>query len=267
MIERDSMIGFIGAGNMATALIEGMIRGGISPDTLAAYDVSAARMDAMRALGVHTAQSAVALAEMAETTVLAVKPIYMQGVLDALADAKVRDVLSIAAGWTQAALEAALPSATGVVRAMPNTPAQVGEGVIAFCQAHTVAPERFEAIERVFSSCCRTFVVPESLLDAVIAVSGSGPAYVYVFIEALADAGVRQGLPRQMAYELAAQTLLGAARMVLETGAHPGALKDAVCSPGGTTIEAIYALEKAGLRGAVMDAVDACARKASALSK
>lgn len=262
------MIGFIGAGNMATALIQGMLKGGISPDTLAAFDISTARMEAMRALGIHTAESAVALAEMSDTTVLAVKPKYMQALLDDLrANAKVRDMLSIAAGWTHAMLVQAVPGARGIVRAMPNTPALVSEGVIAFAAENTLAPERFDALREAFSSCSRTFVVPEYLLDAVTAISGSGPAYVYLFIEALADGGVRQGLPRDMAYQLSAQTVLGAAKMVLETGEHPGALKDAVTSPGGTTIEAIYALEKAGLRGAVMDAVDACARKANQMTK
>lgn len=262
------MIGFIGAGNMATALMEGMIAGGIAAGDLMAYDVSPARMDAMRALGVRVADSAVALAGAVETTVLAVKPVYMEGVLDDLRlHAQVRDVLSIALGWTQAKLEAALPAARGIVRAMPNTPAQVGQGVIALNENHTLAPERFTALAATLAACGRTFVLPERLFDAVTAISGSGPAYVYVFIEALADAGVRAGLARDMAYTLAAQTMLGAAQMVLTTGERPGALRDKVASPAGSTIEALYALEKNGFRAAVMDAADACLRKAQDVTK
>ena len=262
------MIGFIGAGNMATALIQGMLDGGVSADAICAFDISAARMDAMRSLGVHTAGSAVDLANACETTVLAVKPKFCKAVLEDLQkNAQVKDLLSIAVSWTQEMLEECLPSARGIAHAMPNTPAAVREGVIAINDNHTIAAERFETLRQMLSSCGRTVIVPESLFDAVTSVSGSGPAYVYMFIEALADAGVRQGLSREMAYALSAQTLLGAARMVLETGKNPAALKDAVASPGGTTIEAIYALEKAGLRAAVMDAVDACAAKAAQMSK
>ncbi|MDL2318384.1 pyrroline-5-carboxylate reductase [Eubacteriales bacterium OttesenSCG-928-A19] len=257
-------IGFIGAGNMATALILGMRKGGVPSGDFVAYDISPARMDAMRALDVRTAASAADLAGQVDVTVLAVKPKYCAEVLSTLeAAGNVANLLSIAVGWTHAMLAAALPSAKGIVRMMPNTPAQVQEAVLALADSYTCTQEVFDALLKTLSTCGRTVVVPESLFDAVTGISGSGPAYVYMFIEALADGGVQQGLPRDLAYTLAAQTLLGASRMVLETGQHPGALKDAVASPGGTTIEAIYALEKAGLRGAVMDAVDACARKAA----
>ncbi len=262
------MIGFIGAGNMATALIRGMLDGGMDAQELLTFDVNPERMDAMRSIGVATANSAVELANAAETLVLAIKPKDIRAMLATLAEhATVRELVSIAIGWTQAMLEEALPTARGILRMMPNTPALVREGVIALCADHTVSPERFAEIERAFSYCGRSLLVPETLFDAVASLSGSGPAYVYLFIEALGDAGVREGLPRETAYTLAAQTLLGAAKMVLQTGKHPGALKDAVCSPGGSTIEAIYALEKGGLRGAVIDAVDACTRKAAAMAK
>jgi len=197
--------------------------------------------------------------------VLAVKPKDTAALLDQLAGEAGGEVFSIVTGWTQQMLAAALPKARGIVRAMPNTPVQVGAGVIALAENHTFSSAAFASLQKLLSACGRTVVIPETLFDAVTGVSGSGPAYVYVFIEALADAGVRQGLPRAMAYTLASQTLLGAAKMVLETGEHPAALKDAVASPAGTTIEARYALEKAGFRGAVIDAVDACAVKAAQL--
>ncbi len=253
---------------MATALIQGMIGGGMEASAIGAYDVSTARMDAMRAIGVKTFANAVELADACDMTVLAVKPKDTAALLSVLnGQAEVLDVLSIVTGWTQKMLEAALPKARGIARCMPNTPALVREGVIALASNHSLTWDRFDWLQNALASCGRTVVVTENLFDAVTGVSGSGPAYVYVFIEALADAGVRQGLARDTAYTLAAQTLLGAAKMVLETGEHPGALKDAVCSPGGTTIEAIYALEKAGLRGAVMDAVDACVQKAAKMGK
>lgn len=261
-------IGFIGAGNMATAMIQGMLAGGIAPGDIMAFDLLTERVEAMRALGVSPAASAVDLANQCDITILAVKPKHTKAVLDDLAaNARVRALLSIVVGWSQAMLSAALPGVPEIAHAMPNTPALVQEGVIAINENHTMAPARFAGLREMLSACARVMVMPETLFDAVTAISGSGPAYAYMFIEALADGGVRQGLPRDIAYTLAAQTLLGAAKMVLETGMHPGALKDAVASPGGTTIEAIYALEKAGLRGAVMDAVDACAKKIATIAK
>lgn len=262
------MIGFLGAGNMATALMAGMIAGGVAPASLMAYDISPARMDMVRAMGVQAAEDAVSLANASETTVIVVKPVQTQAVLEDLrAHAQVRDVLSVVLGWTQDMLAKALPNARGIARCMPNTPAQVGEGVIALNENHSLAQGSFDALRAALDTCGKTFVLPERLFDAVTAVSGSGPAYVYLFIEALADAAVREGLTRDMAYELAAQTVLGAAQMVRSTGERPGALKDKVASPGGSTIEALYTLEKTGFRASVMEAMYACARKAEAMSK
>ncbi|MDD3921812.1 MAG: pyrroline-5-carboxylate reductase [Eubacteriales bacterium] len=150
---------------------------------------------------------------------------------------------------------------------MPNTPCMVGEGMIAFDADHTLTTDDMEMAKAVFLATGRVEIVNSALMNAVTGVSGSGPAYVYLFIEALADGGVRAGLPRNTAYTLAAQTVLGAAKMVLDTEKHPGALKDAVCSPGGTTIEAVAALEKAGLRSAVLDAVSVCVQKADEMSR
>lgn len=261
------VIGFIGAGNMGRALMQGMISGGASAGSFIAYDIDAHAIECAAGLGVRTTGTLQTLADSADVLVLAVKPKFCQSVLDSLrACGYSKNLLSIAVGWSQKMLQDALPGAC-VARAMPNTPTQVRQGVIAMNENHTFPGSVFEALGRQLGACGRIVVVPESLFDAVTAVSGSGPAYVYLFIEALADAGVRQGLARDMAYTLAAQTLAGAAAMVLETGEHPGRLKDNVSSPGGTTIEAVYALEKAGLRGAVMDAVDACARKAKKMLK
>ncbi len=262
------MIGFIGAGNMATALMQGMIAGGRSASDLMAYDISEARRRAMADMGVAVAESVEALAGACELLVLAIKPKDTAALLESHKAALQKTaLLSIVTGWTQQMLTAALPDAVGVGRSMPNTPARVGEGVIALNANHGFVEAQFALVQRTLTPCGRIVVVPEMLFDAVTAVSGSGPAYVYLFIEALADAGLRQGLARETAYTLAAQTALGAAKMVLETGLHPGALKDSVASPAGTTIEAVYALEKAGFRGAVMDAVDACARKAAQMGK
>jgi len=253
---------------MAEALMRGMMAGGMDSGQFLALDVNKDRNEAMRALGFQMTDQMDWLAAWADLIILAVKPVAVPQVLGTLgAYAQLPDVLSIVVSLSQQALTEALPNARGAARAMPNTPMRVGEGVTAFNENHTIDPGRFESILAAFSHCGRTMVVPERLMSAVTAISGSGPAYVYLFIEALADAGVREGLPRDIAYQLAAQTALGASKMVLEAGVHPAALKDAVCSPGGTTIEAIYALEKAGLRAAVVDAVNACARKAEAMGK
>lgn len=257
-------IGFIGAGNMGGALVHGMVSSGVSPEQLVVYDINMAACERFVAMGVCAADSPARLVEMADVVTLAVKPKYCAQVLEQIAPLmQGKYLLSIALGWTQAMLAEALPLARGIVRIMPNTPAQVGQGVIPFNANHTLDMAAFDELKEMLSGCGRTFIVEEQLFDAVTAISGSGPAYVYMFMEAMADAGVRQGLPRDLAYQLCAQTLAGAAEMVLATGEHPGQLKDKVSSPAGSTIEAVYALEKAGLRAAVMDAVDACARKAA----
>jgi pyrroline-5-carboxylate reductase len=197
--------------------------------------------------------------------ILAIKPNISDAVLDDIgASAVGKIILSIVTGLTTDALLRELPGAA-VARIMPNTPALVGEGVIAFSRAHTLDEKTFAWASDLFSSLGRVYLVGENDMEAVTGVSGSGPAYAFIMIEAMADAGVRMGLPRALAYELAAQTLVGAGRMVLESERNPAALKDSVCSPGGTTIEAVYALEKGGFRAAVMDAVSVCALKAKAL--
>lgn len=261
-------LGFIGAGNMASALVKGMLRGGLDKARLAAYDIHPERLRAMQGLGVRTEYSIASLAETVDTIVLAVKPAGLAEVLQTLKIvSKLNNVLSIAAGWPQEKLEKALPNAGGVIRAMPNTPVQEGEGVIVLNANHTLTESAFGKLRSLLSLCSATLVFPETQFDAVTAISGSGPAYVYLFTEALADAAVREGISREAAYTLAAQTIRGAATMVLAAQRHPGELKDAVASPGGATIEAIYALEKAGFRAAVMDAVCAAAQKSARMAK
>jgi pyrroline-5-carboxylate reductase len=199
--------------------------------------------------------------------ILAVKPNILEKVVKEAGEALCgKAVISIAAGWTSKMLQDLMP-ACRILRVMPNTPALVGEGMTAMSKAHTLTAEESLLAERIFSSFGRAVWVEEYMMEAVIGVSGSGPAYAFMFIEAMADGGVLKGLPRKTAQEIAAQTLLGAAKMVLESGMHPAELKDMVCSPGGTTIEAVRRLEEKGMRSAVMEAVAASADKAESMKK
>lgn len=261
------MIGFIGTGNMAVPIIEGAIRGGVVAAKDILLDSHRSRAaDLHERLGVNLCSGLSEMIAACDMLVLAVKPNMIKKVLHEAGEGAMcgKAVLSIAAGWSTEQLIAAMPGAR-VLRIMPNTPALVGEGMSALSKAHTLTEAEAELAERMFASFGRAVWVEEYMMEAVIGVSGSGPAYAFMFIEALADAGVMKGLPRKAAQELAAQTLLGAAKMVLESGMHPGELKDMVCSPGGTTIAAVHALEKGGFRGSVMDAVIASVDKAEAM--
>lgn len=259
-------LGFIGGGNMAGAIIGGVVGKGFLPASeVMVYDVNPAQVERLTArFPVAVAVSQEELIERCETIVLAVKPVYLRRVLEkARPYAAGKNFISIAAGWTFAMLTDVLDAESGahVLRTMPNTPAMVGAGYTALCEQTTLRDEAFVWAVEMFKTLGEVAVLPESLFDAVVATTGSSPAYVFMFIEAMADAAVRLGMPRAMAYRAAAQAVMGAARMVLETGDHPAALKDMVCSPAGTTIEAVAALEKAGLRSAVMEAMAACADK------
>ena len=262
--------GFIGSGRMASALINGMIRAGVAtPDRIVASDPQAATRDALgREAGVAVHASNRPVVEGSDVVVLAVKPQSMAAVLAEIAPGlEARHlVVSIAAGVSIATMQAALGAATRVVRVMPNTPALLGEGASAFATGPTATDADAELVGRFLESVGRAVRVPEAQLDAVTGLSGSGPAFVYMIIEALSDGGVRAGLPRDVATTLAAQTVLGAARMVLETGVHPGALKDQVTSPAGTTIAGVQVLERSALRGALIDAVDAASRGSAELA-
>jgi pyrroline-5-carboxylate reductase len=264
-------IGFFGAGKMATALARGFIRAGIVfPKEIIASDLSeAARAAFTKETSAKTTASNADVLQFANVLVLAVKPDQVAGVLAEQRGNITNEqlLISIAAGVTLAKMEAALPAGARVIRVMPNTPALVGEAAAAFALGKSATAADGELAKKLLSAVGIAFQVKESLLDAVTGLSGSGPAYVYQFIEAMSDGGVAAGLPRDIATKLAAQTVLGAAKMVLETGQHPGALKDQVTSPGGTTIEGLHELEKGKLRATVMSAVRAATEKSKKLGQ
>lgn len=265
----DLTLGFLGAGKMAGALVRGVLRAGlVIPTQVLASDVlEQARAALVRDTGIATTASNPEVVRFAKALVLAVKPDQVAGVLAEIRPHLTENhlLLSIAAGVPLAKLEALLFDGARVIRVMPNAPALVGASASAFALGSAATREDAALAHRLLSAVGTAFEVNEKLLDAVTGLSGSGPAYIYLVIEALSDGGVAAGLPREAATQLAAQTVLGAARMVLETGLHPGALKDQVASPGGTTIEGLHELEKAGVRGALINAVRAAAQKAKQL--
>lgn len=268
--EEDTMaaVGFIGAGNMAEAIIGGILEKGLYayPDIII-YDVRPERMEEMHGrYGVETAGSAPELVEKSRVVILAVKPDRIGAVLEQVREPLAeRLIISIAAGVPIDSIQAVTGQQSRVIRVMPNTPALVLEGVSALCPSPSCLPEDIDTALEIFSAIGICRQVEEKLMNAVTALSGSGPAFCFLFMEALADGGVRAGLPRELALELAGATLKGAAAMVLKTGKHPGALKDMVASPGGTTIEGLGVLESRGFRSAAMDAVFAAYQKASRL--
>ena len=267
-------IGFVGGGAMGAALIGGLREAGTPPTRIRVAEPDAERRKALEVEhGVETAADAAAIVAGCDVVVLAVKPGVVGPVLGELAELDAEDLgaplwISIAAGVPIAALESALPAGARAVRAMPNTPALVGTGATAFvANAAATAADR-ETAHALFGAVGTVWESPqEALLDAVTGLSGSGPAYVFVFLEALGDAGVRMGLPRDAAYQLAFQTVLGAARLALESGRHPGSLKDQVTSPGGTTIAGLERLEAAGFRAAVHAAVQAATERSRELGE
>ena len=264
-------IGFLGGGNMAAALIKGVLAAKVvAPPKVIVSDVKADRLAFLEEThGIRTTQDNHELVKASDVVVLAVKPQVFDKVLDAVgADFRVHQLLvSVAAGVPVSAMEARLPDGARVVRSMPNTPATVDAGATAIAAGTHATDEDLEVARGLFSAVGRVVTLDETLLDAVTGLSGSGPAYVFVFLEALGDAGVRMGLPRDAAYQLAFQTVLGAARLAIEDGRHPAALKDQVTSPGGTTIAGLERLEAGGLRAAVCDAVAAATRRSVELSQ
>lgn len=259
-------LGFIGLGNMAEAMIGGMLaKGLVKPEEITGSAKTEATMEKMRKkFGITTVPGNAETAKAAEVLFLAVKPVFLGGVIREIRDA-VRPgtlVVSIAAGRDLQYLQEAFGRTDiRLIRCMPNTPALVLEGCTGVCAGEGVSEEELQRVVELLSSFGRASVVPERLMDVVVGVSGSSPAYVFLFIEAMADAAVAEGMPRKQAYEFAAQAVLGSAKLVLETGKHPGELKDMVCSPGGTTIQAVKVLEEKGMRAAVMDAMEACIEK------
>jgi pyrroline-5-carboxylate reductase len=259
---------FIGAGNMAEALIRGMIEAGTPASHIAATVKRKERQAALaKQYGITVGFDNVSAVKDADVVVLCVKPQAFDTVLSQLIAAVSTDqlVLSIAAGIPLLALERRFQPLTRLIRAMPNTPCLVGQGATAIAKGQHATEADLQTAQAMFEAVGYCTTVDEGLLDAVTGLSGSGPAYVFLVIEALSDAGVKVGLPRRVAQQLAAQTVMGSARMLLETGAHPGTLKDQVTSPGGTAIAGLHTLEAGGLRTTLMNAVEAATNRARTL--
>ena len=246
-------LGFIGTGNMAGAIMGGVIKSNVfKPEEIIGADLFAPGREKVKELyGINVTDSNKEVIEKSEVVIFSVKPQFYLVRPEQL-------IITIAPGKTLAWLAEQFGKDVKIVRTMPNTPAMVGEGMTAATPNEHVTKEELDYACKILSAFGKAEVVPESLMDAVVGVSGSSPAYVYMFIEAMADAAVAEGMPRAQAYKFAAQAVLGSAKMVLETGKHPGELKDMVCSPAGTTIEAVGVLEEHGFRSAVIDAMKAC---------
>lgn len=263
-------IGFIGCGSMAKAMIGGMVKSGIaSPGQIYASNRSMPSLEEMsQAYGIHITQDNLVVASECGMIFLAVKPNVYPEVIDQIKDSVQEHaiVIMIAAGQTIEQNEARFGRNVKLARTMPNTPVLVREGMTAVsCNEHITEEEKRE-IQVILESFGKAEFVDEALMDVVSGVSGASPAYAYMFMEALADGAVLQGMSRKQAYAFASQAVLGAAKMVLETGIHPGELKDQVCSPGGATIEAVASLEESGLRSAVIKAVAACVEKSKEMN-
>ncbi|MEG0805380.1 MAG: pyrroline-5-carboxylate reductase [Lachnospiraceae bacterium] len=255
-------MGFIGCGNMAGAMMGGIIKNNIfKSEEIIGTDVFApSRENVKKLYQIQVAESNLELVKAVDIMVLSVKPQYYAEVIAEIRDTVTEQqiIITIAPGKTLEWLEEQFGKKVKIVRTMPNTPAMVGEGMTAACSNKNVTKEELDLACKILSGFGKVEVVSENLIDAVVAVSGSSPAYVFMFIEAMADGAVAEGMPRAQAYKFAAQAVLGSAKMVLETGKHPGELKDMVCSPKGTTIEAVRVLEEKGMRSAVMEAMKAC---------
>lgn len=255
-------VGFIGLGNMGKAIIGGMLeKGVVRKEELIGSDKSEGmRQMVTEQLGIVATEDNLEVAKKADILFLAVKPQFFPQVISEIKEAVKENtvVVSIAAGKTIAYIEEQFGRKIKLVRCMPNTPALVLAGSTGVCANELVSKEEMDKVMTLLSSFGEAVEVTESLMDVVVGVSGSSPAYVFMFIEAMADAAVAGGMPRPQAYKFAAQAVMGSAKMVLETGKHPGELKDQVCSPAGTTIAAVKVLEEKGFRAAVMDAVEVC---------
>jgi pyrroline-5-carboxylate reductase len=264
-------IAFLGSGNMAEALVKGLLAAGTAAkDEIVCAEPRPERREELQArYGIAAIASNTAAVQQAEIIVLSVKPQVMDALLDEIASAvdQGKLVISIAAGVPIAAIARKLGAGARIIRTMPNTPALVGAGATALARGtHATEADLVQAVA-LFEAVGTAVVVEEHLLDAVTGLSGSGPAFVFIAIEALADGGVKVGLPRHVAMALAAQTVVGAGRLVLETGEHPGKLKDQVTSPGGTTIAGVHALESAGFRAALIAAVEAATKRSRELGE
>lgn len=263
-------LGFIGTGFMGTALIKGVINSGkIAPERIYLYDIDTSKAEKLASeTGANPARSNLEAAEKSDVVLLAVKPGMVKTALEPVKDMLAGKLLiSIAVGVPVKTYRDILGEKSRVIRVMPNTPAMVGEGMTLICSDGSATAEDIEKAMAIFGSVGKAEMLEEKLMNEVTALTSSSPAYVFMFIEAMADAAVLSGIPRNLSYKLAAQAVLGSAKMVLETGKHPGELKDQVCSPAGTTIEAVAALEKNGFRFAVLDAMNECTKRAREIGK
>lgn len=260
-------IGIIGCGNMGGAILYGALNSGvIAPEQAYVYDINPAMMEKAKGWGVNLVNSDEEVCECSDIILLAVKPqnaAEALGMCNKALDGKA--MMSIVAGVTVERLQNMIDGTPRILRLLPNTPAMVFEGAFAICSDNDFTAEELAAAKAIYEAIGIIEMVPEHLIDAACALNGGGPAFVAMFIEAMADGGVKQGLPRATAYRLAAQTALGTAKMILETGMHPGQIKDMVTSPGGTTIEGCEALERGGMRGAVIDCINKAAEKSKRL--
>ena len=264
-------IGLIGCGNMAQAMITGIVSSKIVfGENVFVSDKDEEKLKYIKEkFNVNISKDNKEVAENSDIIILAVKPNKYGEVIQGIKDHVKKDVIIvvIGAGITIDYVEESFEKKLKIIRTMPNTPALVGEGMSAICYNELITENDLEDVVNIFKSFGKVEIIEEDLMDAIPAISGSSPAYVYMFIEALADGAVLDGVPRDKAYKMAAQSVLGAAKMVLETGEHPGELKDRVCSPSGTTIEAVYSLEKNNFRGTIMEAMRKCTDKTREMSK
>ncbi|WP_027965347.1 pyrroline-5-carboxylate reductase [Halalkalibacillus halophilus] len=258
-------IGFVGCGKMAQAIINGMTNyGGIDSERIIASAVRDETIDQVQEnFHIEIGSDNKKVAQESDILFLAVKPYLYPRIIDEIRKevSKSTIIVTIAVGVKLKDIELAFGKETKIIRSMPNTPSLVGEGMTVFSPNDHVSEAEIAEVHELFNGYGQVEQVEEKLMDAIPAVSGSSPAYAYIFIEALADGAVKQGIPRETAYKLASQAVLGAAKMVLESGKHPGELKDQVCTPGGSTIKAVDALEQNGFRGAVIQAMDKCSGK------
>ena len=267
----DKIIGFIGTGNMAKAIIGGILTAKLAQETqiICSNNTSDKLEEAKKAYGIITTLDNKEVAQKADILFLSVKPQVYQNVINEIKDV-IRNntiIVSIAAGKTTIEIKEMFGKEIKLVRVMPNTPALVGEGMAAIYPCPEIQPDELELVCKIFNSFGKSEIVTEGQMDVVTGLSGSSPAFIFMIIEAMADGAVLEGMPRNQAYKFAAQTVLGSAKMVLETGKHPGELKDMVCSPAGTTIEGVAELEKAGVRSSIINAVKVATEKSKNMSK
>lgn len=265
------VIGFIGSGNMAQAMIGSLIKAKVveKENIIASEIFKGLRDKVAEELGIRTTDSNIEVAKESDIIILSIKPniyeIVLSEIKDIINDGTI--IVGIGAGISSRFLKNSLNEGAKYVKVMPNTPALVGEGMTALSNSNNLDEKELDLVIEIMGAFGKVEILDEKLIDGFTAIAGSSPAYVYMMIEALADGAVLEGLPRKQAYTIAAQAVLGSAKMVLETGMHPGELKDNVCSPGGTTIEAVASLEENGFRSTLIEAVVACADKSREMNK